>query len=90
VKALLIAAIAIDVLASLYVIGLAPIMIYGWNSSTQFNTEWVFIVLALLVAGIGGPIAGFLLRNKRPNLALALPGIPAIAVVLGCLWAIAS
>ena len=84
-KALLFAAIAVDVLASLYLALISPIMIYGWNN-TSFNGEAALLVVALLALGIGGPIIGFIWRNKRPQAALLIAGIPALAVVAGCIW----
>ena len=77
-KALLFAAIAVDVLASLYLALISPILIYGWNN-TSFNGEWALLVAALLSMGIGGPIIGFVWRNTRPRAALLVAGIPAAA-----------
>jgi hypothetical protein len=73
------------VLASLYLALISPIMIYGWNN-TSFNGEWALLVVTLLALGIGGPIIGFIWRNKRPQAALLIAGIPALAVVAGCIW----
>ena len=84
-KALLFAATAVDVLASLYLALIAPIMIYGWNNTT-FNSGVALLVAALLAVGIGGPILGFIWRNTRPGAALLLTGIPALAVVVGCIF----
>jgi hypothetical protein len=64
-KALLFAAIAVDVLASLYLLLIAPILVYGWNN-TSFNGEWALLVAALLAVGIGGSI--------RRNLSGAIRG----------------
>ena len=85
-KALLFAAIAVDVLASLYLALIAPILIHGWNN-TSFNREAALLVAALLVLGIGGPIMGLIWRNARPRAALMIVGLPAVAVVAGCIWA---
>ena len=84
-KALLFAAIAVDVLASRYLALIAPIMIYGWNNTT-FNSGVALLVAALLAAGIGGPILGFIWRNTRPRAALCAAGVPALAVVVGCIF----
>ena len=84
-KALLFAAIAVDVLASLYLALIAPILVYGWNN-TSFNGEWALLVAALLAVGIGGPILGFIWRSTRPRAALLVTGIPALAVVAGCIF----
>jgi hypothetical protein len=85
-KALLFAAIAVDLLASLYLLLIAPILVYGWNN-TSFNGEWALLVAALLLMGLGGPVIGFIWRNARPRSALWATGIPALAVVAGCIWA---
>ena len=85
-KALLFAAIAVDVLASIYLLLIAPILVYGWNN-TSFNGEWALLVAVLLLMGIGGPVIGFVWRNTRPRAALLVTGIPAAAVVAGCVWA---
>jgi hypothetical protein len=85
-KALLFAAIAVDVLASIYLLLIAPILVYGWNN-TSFNGEWALLVVVLLLMGIGGPVIGFVWRNTRPRAALLVTGIPAAAVVAGCIWA---
>ena len=84
-KALLFAAIAVDVLASLYLALIAPIMIYGWNNTT-FNGGVALVVAALLALGIGGPILGFIWRNTRSRAALWVAGVPALAVVAGCIF----
>ena len=84
-KALLFAAIAVDVLASLYLLLIAPILVYGWNN-TSFNGEWALLVAALLLMGLGGPVIGFVWRNARPRAALLTAGIPALAVVAGCIF----
>jgi hypothetical protein len=83
-KALLFAAIAVDVLASLYLALIAPILVYGWNN-TSFNGEWALLVAALLLMGLGGPVLGFIWRT-RPRAALLVTGIPALTVVAGCIW----
>ena len=85
-KALLFAAIAVDVLASIYLLLIAPILVYGWNN-TSFNGEWALLVVVLLLMGIGGPVIGFVWRNTRPRAALLVTGIPAAAVIAGCVWA---
>jgi hypothetical protein len=85
VRFLLFGAIAVNVVASLYLALIAPILVYGWNN-TSFNAAWAFGVAALLFVGIGGSIAGFLWRNTRPSAALLLAGIPAGLVVAGCLF----
>jgi len=85
-RALLFAAIAVDVLASLYLLLIAPILVYGWNNSS-FDGEWALFVAALLAVGIGGSIVGFVWRNTRRRAALLVTGIPGIAVVAGCVWA---
>jgi hypothetical protein len=36
--------------------------------------------------GLGGPVLGFIWRNTRPRAALLVTGIPALAVVAGCIW----
>lgn len=84
-KAWLFAAIAVDLLASLYLALIAPIMITGWNNTT-FNGGVALLVTALLVVGIGGPIAGVIWRNTKPRAALWAAGIPALAVVAGCIF----
>jgi hypothetical protein len=84
-KALLFAAIAVDALASFYLAMISPIMIYGWNN-TSFNGDAALLVAALLALGIGGPIIGIIWRNARPQTALLIAGIPAMAVVAGCIW----
>jgi hypothetical protein len=86
VKALLFAAIAVDLLASLYLLMIAPILVYGWNN-TSFNAGWAAAVAVLLVIGIGGPIAALRWRNTKPREALLAAGIPALLVVAGCVWA---
>ena len=85
-KALLFAAIVVDVLASLYLLMISPILVYGWNN-TSFNAGWAAAVALLLVIGIGGPIAAFLWRNTKPRAALLVAGVPAVLVVAGCVWA---
>ena len=82
-KALLFTAIAVNLLASLYLALISPILIYGWNN-TSFHGDAALLVVALLVLGIGGPIIGFVWRNTRPRAALLLTGIRAIAVIAGC------
>jgi hypothetical protein len=86
VKLLLLGAITINVVASLYLLLIAPILVYGWNN-TAFNAGWAFAVAALLLSGIGGSIAGFLWRNTRPSAALLITAIPAVLVIAGFLFA---
>jgi hypothetical protein len=86
VKALLFAAIVVDVLASLYLLMIAPILVYGWNN-TSFKAGWAVAVAVLLLIGIGGPIVAFLWRNTKPRAALLVAGVPAILVMAGCVWA---
>ena len=85
-RALLFAAIAVDVLASLYLLMIAPILVYGWNN-TSFNGGWAVAVAVLLLVGLGGPILAFAWRNRRRRAALLIAGLPAILVVAGCIWA---
>ena len=40
-----------------------------------------------LVVGIGGPILGFVWRNAKPRAALWVTGLPAAAVIAGCIFA---
>ena len=82
---LLFGAITVNVVASIYLTLIAPIMIYGWNNTT-FNGGVALLVAALLAVGIGGPILGFIWRNTRPRAALMVTGIPALAVVAGCIF----
>ncbi len=84
-KALLFIAIAVNLLASLYLALIAPIMITGWNNTT-FNSDAAVIVTVLLLIGIGGSILGFVWRNARPRHALLVTAVPAGIVVAGCLW----
>jgi hypothetical protein len=85
VKFLLFGAIAVNVVASLYLALIAPILVYGWNNTT-FNAGWALAVAALLAIGIGGSVLGVLWRNTRPSIALLVTAIPAGVVVVGCLW----
>ena len=85
-KFLLFGAITINVVASLYLMLIAPIMIYGWNN-TAFHADAAIAVTALLFVGIGGSILGFAWRNARPRAALWITGLPAVAVLAGCAWA---
>jgi hypothetical protein len=80
---LLFGAIAINVIASLYLMLIAPIMITGWNN-TAFHADAAIAVTALLFVGIGGSILGFVWRKARPRAALWVAGIPAAIVILGC------
>ena len=84
-KLLLFGAITVNVVASLYLMLIAPIMIHGWNNMT-FNADAAIAVALLLLVGIGGSILGFLWRNSRPRPALLVTAIPAGIVVAGCLW----
>jgi hypothetical protein len=85
VKFLLFGAITVNVVASLYLMLIAPIMITGWNNTT-FHTDAAVAVTALLIIGLGGSILGFVWRNTRPGPALLVTAIPAAIVVAGCLW----
>lgn len=82
---LLFAAIAADLLASLYLALIAPIMIHSWNN-TSFNGDAAVVVALLLLIGVGGPVLGFVWRNSRPREALLITGIFAAAVIAGCIW----
>ena len=84
-KFLLFGAITVNVVASLYLALIAPIMITGWNNTT-FNADVALVVIALLVIGIGGSIMGMVWRNRRPSAALAITAVPAGIVLAGCLW----
>jgi hypothetical protein len=85
VKFLLFEAIAVNVVASLYLALIAPIMVHGWNSTT-FNTEAAAVVTVLLLIGICGSIVGLVWRNARPRGARWVTGVPAAIVILGCAW----
>jgi len=85
VKFLLFGAITINVIASIYLMLIAPIMVYGWNS-TAFHADVAMIVTALLIAGVGGSILGLLWRKTRPRAALWVTGLPALAAIAGCVW----
>jgi hypothetical protein len=85
VKFLLFGAITINVVASLYLMLIAPILVYGWNN-TAFHADAAIATAALLFIGIGGSILGFVWRNTRPRPALLLTGIPAGLFVVGCVW----
>jgi hypothetical protein len=87
VKFLLFGAITINVVASLYLMLIAPIMIYGWNNTT-FNADAAIALTVLLLIGVGGSILGFVWRNTRPRAALQVTAIPAGIVLAGCLWTI--
>lgn len=84
-KFLLVGAITINVVASLYLTLIAPIMIYGW-SNAAFHADAAIAVTVLLLAGIGGSILGFFWRNTKPRSALLVTAIPAGLVIAGCLW----
>jgi len=86
VNFLLFGAITVNVVASLYLMLIAPIMITGWNNTT-FNADAAFVVVALLTIGIGGSILGFVWRKTRPRAALLIAALPAAAVLAGCVWA---
>ncbi|MGB9369446.1 MAG: hypothetical protein WCE79_25900 [Xanthobacteraceae bacterium] len=82
-KFLLFGATAINVVASIYLMLIAPIMIHGWNN-TVFHADAALAVTVLLLIGIGGSIPGFVWRNTRPRPALLVTAIPAGIVVAGC------
>lgn len=84
-KFLLFGAITVNVVASIYLMLIAPIMITGWNN-TAFHTDAAIGVTALLLVGIGGSILGFIWRKARPRAALWVTGLPAITVIAGCVW----
>ena len=84
-KFLLFGAIAINVVASIYLLLIAPIMITGWNNTT-FHADAAVVVTVLLLVGIGGSILGFVWRNTRSRAALWVTGVPAGIVILGCVW----
>ena len=84
-KFLLFGAIAINVIASIYLMLIAPIMITGWNN-TAFHADAAIAVTVLLLIGIGGSILGLIWRSTRPRTALWVAGIPAGIVMLGCAW----
>ena len=84
-KFLLFGAITVNVVASLYLMLIAPIMIYGWNN-TAFHTDAAIVVAVLLLIGIGGSILGFVWRNTRRRHALLVAAIPAATVLAGCVW----
>ena len=84
-KLLLFGAITVNVVASCYLVLIAPILVYGWNN-TSFNTGAALAVVLLLFIAIGGSIVGFVWRNTRPRAALLVTGIPAGSVVVGCLF----
>jgi len=85
VKFLLFGAITVNVVASIYLMLIAPIMITGWNN-TAFHADAAIAVTLLLLVGIGGSILGFVWRNTRQRAALWVTGLPAIAVLAGCVW----
>ena len=82
---LLFGAITVNVVASLYLMLIAPIMITGWNNTT-FHADAAIMVTVLLLIGIGGSILGFAWRNTKPRPALLVTAIPAALVLAGCLW----
>ena len=84
-KFLLFGAITVNVVASLYLMLIAPIMIHGWNNTT-FHADAAIAVTLLLLIGIGGSILGFVWRNTKPRPALLVTAIPAAIVIAGCLW----
>ena len=86
-KFLLFGAITVNVVASLYLMLIAPIMIHGWNN-TAFHADAAIVVTALLLIGIGGSVLGIVWRNTRPRAALWVTASPAIAVLAGCVWAV--
>jgi hypothetical protein len=85
VRFLLFGAIAVNAVASLYLLLIAPIMIHGWNNTT-FNADAAIAVAALLIIGIGGSILGIIWRNTRPRAALWITALPAAVVLAGCVW----
>jgi hypothetical protein len=85
VKFLLFGAITVNVVASIYLLLVAPIMIHGWNN-TAFHADAAVSVTLLLLVGIGGSILGFVWRNARPRAALWVTGLPAFVVIAGCIW----
>ena len=85
-KFLLFGAITVNVVASLYLMLIAPILVYGWNN-TAFHADAAVAVTILLLVGIGGSIMGFVWRRTRPRAALWITALPAFAVIAGCLWA---
>jgi len=85
VKFLLFGAITINVVATIYLMLIAPIMITGWNN-TAFHADAMVAVTLLLLTGIGGSIMGFVWRKTRPRAALWITCLPAIAVIAGCVW----
>jgi hypothetical protein len=82
---LLFGAITVNVVASIYLTLIAPIMIYGWNN-TAFHADAAIAVTLLLLVGTGGSILGFVWRKARPRAALWVTGLPALAVIAGCVW----
>lgn len=84
-KFLLFGAITVNVVASLYLMLIAPIMITGWNN-TAFHADAAIVVTLLLLVGIGGSMLGFVWRKARPRAALWVTGVPAGIVILGCAW----
>ena len=84
-KFLLFGAIAVNVVASIYLMLIAPIMITGWNN-TAFHADAAIAVTALLLVGIGGSILGLVWRKARPRASLWVTGLPAAAVIAGCVW----
>jgi protein-S-isoprenylcysteine O-methyltransferase Ste14 len=85
VKFLLFGAIAVNVVASLYLALIAPILVYGWNN-TSFSAGWAIAVGAFLFAAIGGSIVAFIWRNARPARAVLVASIPAVVAVIAGLW----
>ena len=84
-KLLLFGAITVNVVASLYLMLIAPILVYGWNN-TAFHADAAVAVTILLLVGVGGSIMGIVWRNTRPRTALWITALPALAVLAGCVW----
>jgi hypothetical protein len=86
VKFLLFGAITVNVVASLHLMLIAPILVYGWNN-TAFHANAAVAVTVLLLIGIGGSIMGIVWRRTRPRAALWITALPVLAVITGCVWA---